>query len=178
MIVMLELLFLLALAHFIYEFILAPSWRLSLRCKLSALRDELHALKVDCGDRFDDPHYTYLRDSIDTMILMLHCYDVVTIVAAEFRYRRDREFRRRVDARARILDDCNIPQAQNVRRRSVYLIAWAIAVNSAMLCAPLYPLALLGIGLSAIQRRLRKFSALSRRELESMAPDAFRAASG
>lgn len=178
MTILIELLFFLALAHFIHESILAPSWRLSLKCKLSALRDELHALKASGRDLFDDMHFVCLRDSIDTMLVMLERYDIVTIVAAELRYRKDSEFRKRVDLRARILDGCTIPQAQRIRRRSVYLIACAIAVNSAMLCAPLYPFALMGIGVSAIQRRLRKLSALSKRELESVAPESLGAAIG
>lgn len=171
MVILLELMFFLALAHFIYESVLAPSWRLSLRYRLFALRDEVRALKADCGDLLDDERFAYLQDSINTMIAMLHRCGVAAIIAAELRYRRDPEFKRRVDARAAILDDCNIPQAQNIRRRSLHLIARAIAVNSGMLCAPLFPFALMGIGLSTLQKRLRKFSALSRRELESVAPE-------
>jgi hypothetical protein len=90
---------------------------------------------------------------------------------AELRYRRDSEFRTRINARSSIFDDCRIPEAQSIRRRSLQLIARAVAVNSGMLCAPLDPFALLGIGVSAIQSRLRNFSALSRQELESVAPD-------
>lgn len=171
MIILLETMFFLALAHFIYESVLAPSWRLSLRYRLFALRDEVRALKGDCRHLFDAEHYAYLQDSISTMIAMLHRYDVAAIAAAELRYRRDPEFRRRVDVRARILDNCNIPQAQSIRRRSIELIARATAVNSGMLCAPLYPFALMGIGLSVIHKRLRKLATLSTRELESVAPE-------
>jgi hypothetical protein len=55
-IVMLQLMFFLALAHFIYESILAPSWRLSLRFRLFSLRDEVRALEADCRDGLDDEH--------------------------------------------------------------------------------------------------------------------------
>ena len=119
----------------------------------------------------DDGHYAHLQDSINTMIAMLHRYDIAAIIAAEFRYHRDPGFRIRIETRATILDDCDLPEAQSIRRRSVDLIARAIAVNSGMLCVLLYPLALMGIGLSTLNRHLRKFAALSRRELESVAPD-------
>jgi hypothetical protein len=171
MIVLLQIMFFLALIHFIYESILAPSWRLSLRYRLFALRDELRALKADCGVRLDDEHFAYLQTSIDTMIAMLHRYDVAAIAASELQYRRDPEFRRRVDVRAKMLEDCTLPQAQSIRRRSVELIARATAVNSGMLCAPLYPFAVMGIGFSTAQKLLRKIAALSRRELESVAPE-------
>lgn len=171
MIILLEIMFFLALTHFIYESILAPSWRLILRFRLFALRDKVHALKGSSRGLLDDEHYTYLQDSINTMIAMLHRYDIAAIVAAELRYQRDPGFRLRVDRRATILDDCDLPEAQSIRRSSVDLIARAIAVNSGMLCVLLYPLAFMGIGLSTLQRHLRKFAALSRRELESVAPD-------
>lgn len=170
MIILLEMMFFMTLAHYVYESVLAPSWRLSLRFRLFRLRDEVRALKAERRDLLDDRHYAYLQDSINTMIAMLHRYDIAAIAAAEFRYRSDPEFRMRIEARATILDDCEIPQAQSIRRRSVDLIVRAIAVNSGMLCAPFYPFALMGIGLSALRERLGKFSALSRRELESIAP--------
>jgi len=172
MIALLATMYFLALAHFIYESILAPDWRLSLRLRLFALRDEVRMLQADFGDLFDEEHFAYLQDSINTMIAVLHRCDLAAIVAAELRYRKDPELRKRVDARASILDDCDIPQAQSIRRRSVYLMARAIAVNSGMACAPLYPFTLMGIGFSFLQTRLRKFTALSRRELESVAPEA------
>lgn len=171
MITLLEIMFFLTLAHLIYESILAPSWRLSLRFRFFALRDEVRALKIDRGYHFDDEHFACLEDSINTMIAMLHRCDVAAIVVAELRYRRDSEFRARINARSSSLDDCRIPEAQSIRRRSLQLIAHAVAVNSGMLCAPFLPFVLLGIGVSAIQRRLRNFSVLSRQEFESVAPD-------
>lgn len=171
MIVLLETMFFLALAHFIYESIFAPSWRLSLRYRLFALRDEVRILSGTGRGLLDDQPYAYLQNSINTMIAMLHRYDVATIATTELRYRRDPSFRRRLDVRGTILDGCTSPQAQSIRRRSVDLIARAVVVNSGMLCAPLLPLALMGIGFSALQKRLRKFATLSRRDLESVAPE-------
>lgn len=170
MIVLLELMFFLALAHFIYESILAPSWRLNLRFRLFALRDEVRALKADCQVLLDDEHYAYLQDSINTMIAMLHRYDVAAVAAAEVRYRRDPLFRKRLDLRAAVLDDCDIPQVESIRLRSVELMTRAIAVNSGMLCAPLYPFVLMGIGFSTLQKRLRKLAVLSGPELDRVAP--------
>jgi len=171
MITLLETMFILALAHYVYESILAPSWRLSLRYKLFALRDEARALKGDCQGLFEDAHYACLQDCINTMIASLHRYDVAAIVAAEFRYRKDSEFRRSIDMRDAILGSCDNPRAQSIRRRSVGLIARAVAVNSGMLCAPLCPFVLMGIGFSTLQKRLGKFAALSRRELDGIAPE-------
>jgi hypothetical protein len=170
MTILVEIMFFLALIHFIYESILAPSWRLSLKYRLFALRDELRALKADCRVRLDDEHYAYLQSSIDTMIAMLHRYDIAAIAASQLRCRRDPEFRRRIDVRAQMLEDRNIPQAQSIRRRSVELIAQAIAINSGMLCVPLSVVT--GIGSPIVEKLLRNLTALSRQELESVLPNA------
>jgi hypothetical protein len=44
----------LAALHFVYESILAPSLRLSLRFTLFALRDEVRQLKIDCASSLSD----------------------------------------------------------------------------------------------------------------------------
>lgn len=111
MIVLLETMSLLTLAHFIYESILAPSWRLRLRIRLLALRDEARALQGGCPGSLDNEHYVQLQSSIDTMISMLHHYDVVAVAAAELRYRKDPDFRERVETRVTMLDGCTIPRA-------------------------------------------------------------------
>jgi hypothetical protein len=77
----------------------------------------------------------------------------------------------RSTARAAILDSCSSPQALALRRRAVALIARAVAVNSGMLRIPLFPLALMGIGFSMLQKHLKTFAALSRRDLESLSAD-------
>lgn len=156
MIILLELMFFLALAHFIYESILAPSWRQTLRFRLFALCDEVRALRADYHGLPDDEHFAHLQASIETMITMLHRYDIAAAIAAEFRYHRDPFFRRRIDIRAAALDDCDIPRAQSIHRRSVELMARAIAVNNGMLCAPLYPFALMGVGFSTLQKGLKR----------------------
>src|SRR5262245_60473492 len=100
---------LLALFHFIYESILAPSLRLSLRHNLFGLRDELRRLKVQYGDAFDDTHFLYLQGSINTMIAMIPRYDLATLYYAQRAYKRDAEFRNHVDERADMLGNCTIP---------------------------------------------------------------------
>jgi hypothetical protein len=64
------ILYLIALAalHFVYESILAPSFRLSLRFKLFVLRDEVRQLKIDCASSLNDRHFDFLQDSINNLI--------------------------------------------------------------------------------------------------------------
>jgi len=159
--VLLAVMVLLTLAHFIYESILAPSFRLKIRYEALALRDELRLLKMQRGGTLDDKHYEYLQDSINTMISNLARFDVATLGLSGRVYNRDLEFRVRVDERARLLEDCTLPEARSLRRRNVVLVERAILVNSGMLVAPLVPFVLMGVGLSALKQRIRKLASLS-----------------
>jgi hypothetical protein len=40
--------------HFVYESILAPSFRLSLRFRLFVLGDEVRKLKIECAESLND----------------------------------------------------------------------------------------------------------------------------
>jgi hypothetical protein len=159
--VLVSVILLLTLAHFIYESILAPSFLLKIRYEAFALRDDLRLLKMERGDTLDDRHYEYLQDSINTLISNLPRFDVATLGLSERVYSRDPEFRQRVDERARLLENCAIPEAKNFRHRNVALAEKAILVNSGMLVAPLIPLILTGVGFSALKQRIRKFASLS-----------------
>jgi hypothetical protein len=116
--------------HFVYEGILAPSLRLKLRFELFALRDELRLLKVSCGSSLDDKHFHYLQDSINAMISLLPRIDLSTLVAAQSEFERNKEFRAHCEARSKVLDDCNIPQARDLRRKSLRLVGVVLGVNS------------------------------------------------
>lgn len=170
MITLLTLIALLSLVHLVYESILAPWWRLSLRYKLFVLRDELRNLKIESGDALDDKHFRYLQDSINTMIKYLARYDVASLVSAELNYRQDPQFRREVAARSSFLDDCNIPKARELRQRSVRIAGEVIAINSGMLAAPFGLMHLMGIGVSWIRNRVSKFASFSRSELDRVSP--------
>lgn len=159
--VLVAVILLLALAHFIYESILAPSFRLEIRYQAFALRDDLRLLKMELGDALDDKHYEYLQDSINTIISNLARFDAVTLGLSERVYNRDPEFRKRVDERARFLEDCAIPEVGTLRRRNIALAEKAILVNSGMLVAPLVPFVLMGVGFSAVKQRIRKLASLS-----------------
>jgi hypothetical protein len=143
---------------------------LSIRYKLFTLRDELRSLKIECGDSLEDKHYAYLQDSLNTIIAHLPRYDMATLGYAEHVYNNDPEFRRRVDERSHVLDDCGIPRARSIRSRNVRLAAKAILINSGMLCAPIYPFVLMDVGLSALKKRIKNFASLSEPDFAKVGP--------
>lgn len=148
-----------ALCHFVYESILAPSLRLELRFELFKLRDEIRRLKIaDLSSRepeFADGHYGYLQDSINALIGILYRYDLAAIWAITGQINRDEALRRRVEATARLLDDCELPAVRAVRTRQLNIAAKALAVNSGPMLLLLLAPALALRGYKAVRGKIR-----------------------
>src|SRR5882724_446379 len=123
----------LAVVHFVYESILAPSFRLSLRFKLFALRDEARQLKIDCADALSDKHFDFLQASINNLISNLNRFDMATFLGVGFESKRDPSFLKSAEERSRMLDDCNIPRAREIRQQSLRIIPAAIVINGGAL---------------------------------------------
>ena len=157
--------------HFVYESILAPSLRLSIRFELFALRDELRKLKLSHGSGLDEKHYSFLQDSLNSMIAMLHRYDLMTVSQVDREFSRNSEFRKRCEARAKVLDDCQIPEAKAIRKRSVKIAVKAFAVNSGGWAAYLLPFVIGQIGYASLKSKLRMSISLSESDIERVAPD-------
>ena len=170
-------LLLLAGWHFVYESILAPSFRLSLRYELFALRDELRKLKLSHGDELDERHYGFLQDSLNSMIAMLARYDLMTLSLVDREYSRNGEFRKRCEARAKVLDDCRIPDARAIRKRSVKIAVKAFVVNSGGWLVYVLPFVIGKVGYEWLKSRLRLSISLSESDLRRVAPDGSASAS-
>jgi hypothetical protein len=171
MTILINIIFVVAILHFVYESILAPSWRLRLRYRLFALRDELRDIKTTSGDALDDRHYRYLQASINIQLANLYRYDFATFVSAEFKYRTNPRFKKLVDSRSDLLDDCNIPEAKSIRNRSLKSVAAAIAINSVPLCIFLLPIVVLTRELPKIIRiPIKKIASLSEPSFERVDP--------
>ena len=160
---------LLALFHFIYEGILAPSFRMKLRFDLCALRDELNRLKRDSGAAFDDERFCHLHDSLTALIATLHRFDVSTLLAVSQEIGRNPELREKVERRERMLDTCGVPELRDLRRRSLVIATRALAVNHGGWC-------IYGIPMVLGYLSLRKMGALIRATASLSKPDLFRIA--
>lgn len=150
-----------ALGHFVYESILAPSLRFELRFELFKLRDEVRLLKINnlssqlSEPEFVDEHYAYLQDSINALICILYRYDLAAIWAITGQIHRDEALRQRVEARARVLDDCQLPAVLSVRKRQLNIAAKALAVNSGPMLLLLLAPALALSGYKAVRGKIR-----------------------
>lgn len=152
---------LLAIFHFVYEGLIAPSVRHALRLKLLALRDELRKLKIESPGALENQHFMNLQDSINMLIAFFPHLDLAAFVSMGRAIQKDSGLRVRIDRRARSLDDCEDPRLKDIWRRSLGIAAQTIATNSGIALVISAPFALALMGLSEIRKRLRAFASIS-----------------
>lgn len=162
---------LLAICHFIYEGIIAPSLRLKLRFKLFALRDELRSLKVDHKHQLREKHFEYLQDSINSSIAMLPRFDIWTMITIIRKLESDKELGAKAQERRKILDDCNIPDITRIREKSVGAAMEALLVNSGMWLFLLVPVIVIFVLYKTVTNKIKSIVVLPKPDLEKIAPN-------
>lgn len=161
----------LAFFHFVYESILAPSWRLSIRYKLFALRDELRMLKIEHGELLDDKHFHYLQDSINATIFVLPKIEVVTVAHIKEEIEKDAHLKQRLANRQKILDDCAIKEVIEIRKKTVHLAIESLAANCGGWMIYIIPFMGLVSVYKSVERRTKALISMSERDLRHIAPD-------
>ena len=168
----------LAALHFVYESILAPSFRLSLRFKLFVLRDEVRQLKIDCAASLSDRHFDFLQDSINNLISNLDRFDMATFVGVQLESKKDPSFLKSAEERSCMLDDCNIPRARDIREQSLKIVSAAIFINSGALFLLIFaPIIIATLGYTEVKKRIKIFAFISDQDLKRIPPAASAAAS-
>jgi hypothetical protein len=161
----------LAVFHFIYESILAPSLRLSLRFRLFVLRDEVRQLKLACVESLHGQHLAFLQDSIDGLTLMLNHVDIASLVGVGLESRRDPTFLEQARERARMLDDCTELRVREIRKQTLKIAAEALVVNSGAWVVLFFaPWIIASIGYSEAKRRFSVLASLNSREFKRVSP--------
>ncbi len=161
----------LAVFHFAYESILAPSLRLSLRFRLLVLRDEVRQLKLERVESLHDEHFAFLQDSINGLTSRLHHVDMASLVSVELESRRDPTFLEQARERARMLDDCTVLRVREIRKQTLKIAAEALVVNSGAWVVLFFaPWIVASIGYSEAKRRFRVLASLNSREFKRISP--------
>ncbi|WP_217705741.1 hypothetical protein [Peristeroidobacter soli] len=166
-----------AILHFVYESIVAPSLRLELRLALIRLEDEVRLLRIQtsagAGEQFDrvERQLCELQDSIHSLACILFKFDLVTIYTLSKEIDRDAGLKRRVEARARILDDCVVPRGRALRSEQIRIATKALAVNSGpMLLWLVVPVSLF-VGYHAVFNKIKNSLTVPAHDLKRLMLD-------
>ena len=133
MAIMLVLFLLLAVLHLVYESIILPSLRLSLRFKMFRLRDRLRVLAREQGDKLSPGVYRSVQSSINGTIQLLYRLDLATACEILKIMQKDPGLQRRIQKRIEEIQSCPIEAIQDLRRDHQKLIAFTVFANSAIL---------------------------------------------
>ena len=158
----------LAFVHFVYESILAPSFRLKKKFELFRLRDELRQAKIDLGSELDDKHFHHLQNSINSLIRHLPVFDLATLVKAKIDMESDKELRTRVEAHSRVLDDCRVESVKSIRRNSLRAARAAFVVNMGIWVIYIFPIALFIAFFSGIKNVVKSLLSMSEPDFQKV----------
>jgi hypothetical protein len=162
-------LMLMALWHWVYESLVAPSLRQSLRLELGWLHQELQDSMGAEADPSRHEPWRMLEESVCVLDLLLEKFDAVTVASVAFELRRDPVLRARAEARGRMLDGSGSAAVRRVRQRTLDLAAKAVAINSGGWCIFIVPLALVRVGMRRLGRAIAASVSLSNGELRRIA---------
>jgi hypothetical protein len=143
----------LALYHFVYEAIVAPSIRLHLRNKLFVLRDEIRGLKASGNLEVEDGQaFWYVHDGINYFLDRLPSLTLASRSAVEAAYRNNQELRQLVAERKALLERCANPQIKDIFERTALVVEEAFIVNAGGWFVYLVPLAVLLFTIGRLNR--------------------------
>jgi hypothetical protein len=117
--------------YFIYEGIILPSMRLSMRYKLFAIRDRLRDLKAEKPDELKDDAFKYLHDGINNTIRILPILSLSIFFEIIKEYRKNRAIGEKAERKAHVLDTCDLPEVRTITGELVDCTFKTIFINSA-----------------------------------------------
>lgn len=123
------LIFGVALWHFLYEGILAPSRRFKVRLELFSLRDDIRTRLVDDCDAANDPAFLKIHDSINTAISLCSSISPGLFVEVQRALDSDPELRAEIEQRQVEIDACPIRGASDFRKNLSKQVHNALMAN-------------------------------------------------
>lgn len=117
--------------HFVYEGIIAPSWRFEQRMKLFAIRDEIRLLKIDLGEAFDDEVYDHLQEGMNKQIALLHNINISGVISAIRLVTGNRELTRKLEEIESRVRNSEIARVKELYNKTLPMsFASALGINS------------------------------------------------
>jgi hypothetical protein len=148
----------LAVFHFIYEGILAPSYKFTARLKLFRLRDELRLIKIENPETLTDELFSEIQETLNRQIHYFDRFNVVNVIRAYKSIKGDAELDQRVWIFNEWLKDCPIPEVREIHTKSMALFWETVAINNGGLIAISLPIFVIVTILDLLGRLAAKLS--------------------
>lgn len=160
----------LAIYHFVWEGIIAPSVRLEIRYELFELRDRLRRIKIEQGNSLNDELFTRLQRSINKEIALLQNADIRSLYYAYTKLYDKKDVLDEIETFDRLVEECSIEEVRNIRHKSIGALAHAFVINSGGWLIYIIPVFLIIQGYEKIKALLKRLTGLSENDIDKMFP--------
>ena len=155
--------------HFLWEAVLAPSFRLRLRYELFRLRDKLRWLYHRKPNDTDKEVFRYLQGSVNSVIRLLPGIDFSLRFMVERAIAKDEQLREQIKKRRQRIHACGNLEVRQLEGRIERAARWAFIVNTGGWLIYIAPLAVAFLCFDAITRFVRDALLLPESELQRIA---------
>lgn len=170
MIYLVYVIFIVAIFHFTWEALLAPSFRLGLRYELFRLRDRLRKLHYTQPNDCNEEVFRYLQGIINNGIRLLPRTDFSLLSSAERAIANDEGLRKRIEKRRELLDACRNNDIEAIERQIRFIAQRAFAVNTGGWAIYVVPIFAAFACLGAVNRFIREVLLVPEQELDKIVP--------
>ena len=95
--------------------------------------------------------------------------DLAMLTSFTIKLKEDKEFRARMEARSKILDDCKVEEARAIRKKGTNLIERAVSINSAGWLFYIVPIAIALVCYQETTKAIKFICSMSEHDLEKIA---------
>lgn len=139
------IIFVLAIMHFAYENIIAPTLRIYQRNKLFVLRDKLRNIHFNALNKQDKQAFKYIENSLTNCIQNLPYVNISNFSRYKQEYKENEELRKSVDEKINKIENCSVTELKDIFNDSGEIIYHAIWINSGILFLYFIPIAIVVI---------------------------------
>jgi hypothetical protein len=152
-----------SILHFIYEGIWLPSFRLSKRYELFALRDRLRALRTKAPDELDRLAYLYLQDSLNVSVNYLSQFDFACAIQAKRFLKENPSIKKKSENRYKVINSCSNEEFQSIFNKALKIATVVFLANNLAILLYLSPLILILWIVRKLNKYIQKFNYYLRR---------------
>lgn len=120
--------------HYLWDGILAQSFRIGFRFELFALRDRVREMRIE--ESIDANQFRHLEDSLNTAIQAVRFIDLTGLVLFQSAYKNDGKLRLRIDERIAFVESMP-PEARDIYANASLIVYKALVVNIGAWLIPL-----------------------------------------
>ncbi len=157
--------------HYLWDGILAPSFRAQYRFELFALRDRVRSMR--CAGEIDSAHFRFLEDSLNTAVQILPAITMSALSESRRAIQADAALGRRIDERLAYIEQSPNPEVRELFGQAARVIYRAFMTNSGGWYIFLIPALAITIPVNAVSTLVEKLVALTVNDVSKAAPRAF-----